>query len=518
MPLPVGDTAWPPAQLTQITPKLTEWAAWYSGDQDQLSSVYGGRAAGLPRDRVSQRRGGVVGKMSRWFWGQPTPIGQQRTKLHLPIASDIATASSDLLFSEQLTLNTDDGDTAQRARLDTILEGNSWESFLPEAAEICSALGGVYLRCTWDDQIASYPLMTAVHADAALPEFRFGRLWAVTFWQVVETTGTLVMRHLERHEHGRIEHGLYKGTSDKLGRRVPLTESTVTAGLTVDADSSIDTGYAGLTASYIPNVRPQRRWRNHPIGASMGRSDFDGVEGPMDQFDEAWTSWMRDIRLGRGRLVAPAYMLESNGIGQGATFDLDREVFAGLNVPPNSEGAAAGVTVQQFEIRHEAHLATTDALLARIISGAGYSEETFGLGGDGVAATATEINARERKSMKTREKKTRYWGTGLADFLEAVTAVDTAKFSGAGQIRPGIEFPPTSQPSLAETSTAMQMISAARAASTKTLVTMLHPDWDNTQIDVEVALIQTESGMAVSNPDEVGRGGEGLAPSFGAEQ
>ncbi len=444
MPLPTGDMLWPPKALDDIMPKLDEWSAWYAGDGEGLTRVYrtrGERPA--PSVRRAQLAGGIVGRVARWFWGQPTPSNEQRTKLHVPVAADIATASSDLLFSEVPKLKYETAgmgeSTPNTDRLEMILDGNSWSSLLPETAEVCSALGGGYLRVTWDAEIARYPLITTMHTDQAWPEFRYGRLWAVTFWQVLEINDQQVIRHLERHERGRIEHGLFMGTPTQLGRRVPITEHPATADITVNAESAILTGEeTPLTAVYVPNIRPQRRWRQHPTGRNLGRPDVDGVEHLMDALDETYTSWMRDIRLGKGRVLAPSYMLESNGPGQGAGLDLDQEVFTTLNMPPTEDGKA-GLTVQQFQIRTQEHADTARDLLEQILRGAGYFPDVFGLG-DSAAMTATEVDSRGRKSNLTREKKTRYWDNAIADLIEALTAVDVSIFQQGERLRPTVEF------------------------------------------------------------------------------
>lgn len=490
MPLPTGDTQWPPRQLAAITPKLAEWAAWYSGDTEALGSVYGGYAASQ-MGRPSQYRGGVVGTVARWFWGQPTPTGQQRTKLHVPVASDIAAASSDLLFGEELQLDFNGGSAD---RIEQVLEHNNWMATLAEAGEVASALGGAFLRVGWDDQVADHALLTTVHADAALPEFRHGRLVAVTFWQVVESNDYGVTRYLERHERGRIEYGLYVGTTDSLGRRVPLTESAASAGLTVDAESGVDTGHDRLTVEYLPNIRPQRKWRNDPLGSNLGRSDLEQQEPLMDALDETYTSWMRDVRLGRGRLLVPSYMLESNGVGQGATFDMDREVFTSLNIPPSEDGGGL-ITPQQFEIRHEEHAATAKELLEQILRGAGYGPGLFGLGGD-VAQTATEVDSRDARSRRTREKKTRYASGPVARIIEALAAVDAAKFGTGGRVDVSVEFPEAT-PSLNDIATSVEILNRAVAVSTDTKVRMLHPDWDDTKVGEEVGKILAQEGMSV---------------------
>src|SRR5690606_13784072 len=136
-------------------------------------------------------------------------------------------------------------------------------------------------------------------ADAAVPEWRWKRLAAVTFWSILEQDGQRVVRHLERHERGRIVHQLYEGSADDLGRPIPLSEHPATewAADVVNADSAIETGTQRLTAAYVPNVRPSRAWRGVPQLAPLGRSDFDGIEGLLDALDETYTSWMRDVRL-----------------------------------------------------------------------------------------------------------------------------------------------------------------------------------------------------------------------------
>lgn len=501
MALPANGTPWPPKQMVHLLQDISTWAAWYSGDPDELTTAYGAVAAAGPIERVrpGQFAGGVVGKVSRWFWGQPTSTGHQRTKLHVPVAADIATGSADLLFAEQPQIVTPDDAKDKRARLDQILEGIRWESLLPEAGETSAALSGVYLRIVWDETVAAHPLITVVQPDAAWPEFSFGRLTAVTFWHVVAVNGSTVVRHLERHESGRVVHGLYEGNSSSLGRQVSLTEHPATRDITVDAESAVATGTPRLTAAFIPNVRPVRRssWRKDPIGSNLGRSDFDGIEGPMDALDEVYTSWMRDVRLGKARIIADQTALESNGRGQGATFDLDRELLVGLNLMGDG-GDTAPITAQQFDIRAADHEATINSLLRRIVGGAGYSLQTFDIDASGGAVTATEVVSRDRKSMTTREKKSRYWTPELVHILNTLLEVDAAKFSGKGPIEGlTVEFPASSQPSIVELATSAQLLHAAQSASTETRVRLVHPDWADPDVKAEVDRILAENSLTI---------------------
>jgi hypothetical protein len=511
MPLPANGTAWPPTDPAVRT-TLADWSAWYSGDPDKLQLQYLNRGIRQPITRQSQLRGGVVGRFSRWWWGTPTPIGERRTKLHVPLAADISRASADLLFSEPPKVTV--GDMATQDRLnDLIAEG--LHATLLEAAEVGSALGGAYLRVVWDKTVRPAPWISAVHADGAHPEFRYGVLVAVTFWSVVDCDGKRFVRHLERHEPGRIIHGLYEGTADNLGKVIPLADSPATEPLAdqVDAESGIDTGAPKhLTAAYLPNMRPARAWRDIPAAAYWGASDYQGVEALFDALDETYSSWMRDIRLGKGRILLSSQYLTSSGPGQGAAFDEDREAYAALNIPPTSD---AGLTINQFAIRHAEHKATAEDLIQQAVRLAGYSTATFGEP-DGSALTATEVRARQARTLTTRGRKVLYAGPPLADILETLLAVEAGpQFGGTGITveRPALEWQDSiseSPQDLAQTAT---LLDQAHAASTETRVRLVNPDWDDERVRAETEAILRENSMGpLSDPAALGAGGFGIEP------
>ncbi|MFE9253929.1 phage portal protein [Streptomyces sp. NPDC006879] len=464
--------------------------AWYSGDRDKLATVY----RDAPRRRDGRRR----------LWGRDRAEqpGVPDHRLHIPLPGDIATASADLLFSEPPEFTVED--TATQDRLDELAAADGIANTLLEAAEVAAALGGVYLRVTWDRSLAGRPLLTTVHPDAAVPEWRWGHLAAVTFWRELAADSVTVWRHLERHSPGRIEHGLYQGSADSLGVRVPITEHPEVAAL---ADSlgpdgdAIETGIDLLTAAYCPNIRPHRKHRGSPFG----RSDYSApLYDLFDALDSTWTSWIRDLRLARARLLVPDGYLRDHGPGRGASFDDDREIWTLLNIPPTEQGGA-GITLNQFEIRVDEHERTSTAITRQAVMSAGYSAATFGLGDQGAALTATEIKARERKSLITRGKKVRYWSPPVADMLYVLLLLDSALFTPRiVPERPRVAFGDSiteDASSLAQTLTLLQQ---AQTVSTETRVRMLHPEWDAADVQAEVDRILTETGAAVPDPMQRG--------------
>ncbi len=503
MPLPTPNQSWPPKELSPILETLSTWDAWYVGSAERLEAAY--KKGKQAKTRPSQHAGGVVGAVSRWWWGRPSVDSKSTpAKLHIPAAADLAVASADLLFSEPPSITS--GNTSTQDRITGYVEDGLLTAFA-ESAEISAALGGVYLRTTWDRDLVDHAFVTRIDADAAWPTFRWGRLAAVTFWHVVHQDNNTVLRHVESHETdslgiGVVFHGLYQGTPDNLGRSIPLSEHPSTAGLQVDADSKISTLTPGLDVVYIPNQTPNRAWRTDPIGTNLGRSDYDGVEGLMDALDETWSSWMRDLRLGKARIVAADSLLQDLGHGRGSALDLDREVWSPVNVLASRETSGLPIEQVQFAIRVEEHKATADALLEQIRRTAGYSAQTFAEGQVTHQQTATEVTARERRSYLTRDRKVRAWQPAARNLVRKLLETDKTVFGHRDlaaddvtfQFADGVQESPET---LARTAT---LLKQAEAASVKTLVQMVHPEWDETAVEAEAKLILQERGNTVENP------------------
>jgi len=491
VPLPDSSVPWPPASTDLPRAYYDEHGAWYSGSPEQLSAVYGGSSSsrlGLPRPRPAQYQGGLVGTVARFWWGRPPDPTQMPARIHVPIAGDIAATNAELLFGEAPTLTAED-DTTQE-RLDFLMSEGGLGAVLLEGAEVSSPYGGVYLRASWDKTVAEHVLADVIVPDCAAPEWRAGRLVAVTLWRVLEERDDdTVYRHLERHEPGRVYHGLYRGSRDQLGQKLPLGDRPETEVFAVDADGGIATGATGLAVSYVPNIRPNRLMRGSPLG----RSDYQGAEQLMDALDEAYSSWMRDVRLAKARLIVPDSYLDTHGRGQAATFDMEREVYSQMR---GLQGAGEKFTdlikEVQFDIRVDEHERTVQNLLEQIVRSAGFSAQTFGESGD-LAITATEVQHRERRTFATRDRKIGYWKPELARFTQTLLEIDRAQFSsGVTPQMPSVDFPDGVQDAPEATARTVQLLDAAQAASTEVKVRIVHPDWDDEQIAQEVQRIQDE--------------------------
>jgi A118 family predicted phage portal protein len=503
MPLPENGSPWPPPQYAAQLADMAIEDAWYSGDRRKLAKAYG--APDVQRD--------ARGRALR-FWERARPPGVKDGRLHVPLAEDIAATSAALLYSEPPTFTFQNQDTQKR--WEQIVEEGGLHNVLREAAEVTSALGGSVLRATWNLDLAQRPLVTAAHADGALPDFSYGILTGVTIWREVANDGGIVLRHLERHEPGMVLHGLYQGTKGNLGMRIPLSEAAELEPIATSLDKdgpgdTISTGIKGLTAVYVPNVRPNRKYR----GSMLGRSDWqsDGVRDHFMSLDETYTSWMRDIRLAKSRIIAPSGFISNMGAGEGAFFDDDREVWHGINASPT---AGEGLTLNQFDIRVEAHERTWNAMTRQAVQACGYSAQSFGLG-DSTAVTATEVVARERKSMITRDQKGGYQKPPLGDLVYAVLELDRKfGFSRVTPERPRIEFGDSVSEDPKAVAETVALYAQAQAISTETKVRMRSPELDDTAVREETERILKETGQLVNDPAATGAEGPGT-PGFGGE-
>lgn len=499
MPIPAPNTPWPPKPWDHAYQAYAENDAWYTGDTDALTKLYQRQQdQATHMRRGTPHRGGLVGAASRMFWGRPVPAGENRSRLHVPAPADLATLASDLVFAEPPEVKLEPSQRAAvkaQDRLDLIANGDEAHATFNQMGELKSAFGAAVLVTRWDTTVADHAWLEPVAADIVIPVFRSGRMVECTLWSE-HVDGSKHYRHLEHHAPGFIEHALFEGTADNLGRRVSLAErpeTEVYAGL-VNADSVIVTGIDRLTAVYNPNM-PTAKWRKKGPLANTGRSDFAQLHPLFDWLDETFSSWMRDLRLGAGRVLVPDSMLDVHGPGRGASFDMGREVFAGLNVPGDPSKVA--IDKVQFAIRVEEHEKTAFGIYREILRKAGFSQSAWGdYTGQRSAMTATEVENRDKASERTRDKKILFERVAIARAASVALEIDGLVFRGKGGGRfdePTVVFPDVSQEDPEKMARTLALLDSARSISLEQKVRRANPDWEDDQVKAEVAAIQAEN-------------------------
>jgi hypothetical protein len=548
MTLPAtGSTAWPPPHDADRYRRMKRPEAWYGGDPDRLAGVYAGgvQTVGGPSTTVNAQAGiarRVAAAVRGMFWGEANEA-EVNTKRHLPVAEDIAKLSAGLLFSERPILTIvgegatdDDGQPTEAAQaalaeLHRILERCGWHATLLSAFEIAPALGSTGLRIAVDPTgpLRDQPILAKVDADAVVPTHSWGILSHTTFWTEVrrEASGT-IWRYLEDHDRdlvGRsvVYHGLYKGDAQQLGARFPLdTEALPGNPFTklaevVDDQGAIvflEAGVPGTTAVSIPNMLPDPLDRKN----ATGRSDFTpAVMDLFDAVDKSYSQLMDEVDDAKSRLFLGSSMLNDRGAGQGLGFDMSQRLFHRVNVPPSEDGGKLPIERVQFEMRVDQYLTLIDSLVARALDAAGYTANTDH-GESGEAMTATEYIGRNRKSMATRDKKSRYVLAPLGDLLTGMLQVHLRRFAPAALtgvyatvagFTVQVTLSEAVQPTQLELAATAKALLDAQAASTRTRVKTAQPELTGDALDAEVAALEP------TDPVTLGLGGQGVGPGDG---
>lgn len=523
MPMPTeGD--WPPKAWAPAYNAYRDWDAWLVGNPEKLRTVLSGRGAYGTSLRPSQRvrpgqyAGGLYGAVTRFFWGNPPPIDQQDTRKHCPLPADLAMAQARRLFGEPATLSAPKEHKEVQQVYDRLIEDGLNRKLL-HGQVANSALGDIYLRPVIDkDAFPDRAITTVVHADGAIPVIRWEKLVEVTFWTCLEDDGSTYLRLLEHHDvkegRGRITYALFKGGHTNLGDRVPLSEHPQAAYLAagIEKDGTQETGLDRLDVVRVPNAGPNFAWRTDPTLKYLGRSDFDQNEHWFDAADEIWSSLMRDFRLAKARILVPDYMMRSNGPGQGSTFDPDQEIFRQLNMMPDPKNSGGqGITLAQFEIRVEQHIAGINEITKLVLRHDGLDASTFGdKDGPAEPVTATEVDAKTTMSDQTRAERIQAWKPALAEYVELHMAVEQQAFRGPEPVRPTINFGEGVKESAQAVAQTIQLLDSAHAISLDLKVRMAHPDWDEPEILEEIDRIKQEKEeeqAAMAGPDMFGGGG-----------
>lgn len=493
MPFPKEGKEWPPEDYRSWYNKIIEWSTWYSGEPQQLLNLYSSQQF-FPDTEWGR------------FWAR-IESEERANAVHLPAAGDVASTSAHLLFSEApnflYDLKAPGGD-----RIETFIKENGLLNILLEAAEMAAAMSGVFLKLDIEPELVKIPILSIITPLQAIPYFWRGRLWEVLFFRIVkegfggETIWRLFELRSRENDALSIQYKLYKGSRDRVGREVDMRSIDETADLGLE---DVRYNMPGLGCVYIPNMRPNRVLP----GSSLGMSDFSGgVITLMDSLDFAWSSWMRDIELGMAQIIVDEELLERPEGGlitqdtpsARARFNKFQRAFIKLSMTPwriGGEGGIKPIEQVQFDIRVDEHLKTCESLYFQIVSQCGYSPQTFGVVEYGRQTdSGTALRIRERKSLLTREKKSRYWQPALWDLLWQMQLLDVV--SGLSPSYTPQEVDVELQDSVItderEQSETLRNLDQARAISTYQKVKLLHPDWDEEDVEAEVKRILDDQG------------------------
>lgn len=456
---------WPPDQHQARLDAIKKARAWYSGER-------------MPEDSGSPFwQAGDPTKTADKGWQDVSTVSRSH-RIHVPIAADLASTAADFLFSGGVRYQA-------KAKKDAkvVTEAADASGIIPLltlGGERASGLGEVYLRLGWDED-EGRAICTLVEPDRVLPVIRWGRLQSAIVWAELEKHDGANWVHLEHHERGLIRHELWQSAGNGLTDQSSLTDHPATEALEdeVPLPSAIEDRMALL---YVQNAEPR-------TPRAGGRADTAGTESIMGAADEAYTSLDRDVRLGKGRIVVDETMLTRTGALQAATFDMSAEVFA----PIQGSGTEDPIKAVQFAIRTREHLEAVQSHIQRSISTAGYSPESLTMAQSGLPESAASRRLREAASIRTTNRKVLRWQPVVMEALSSL-AVIQADMGGVDLAAPPVivEIEPAITISAVDVADPVAKLVAARAVSIRTAVKLLHPTWDDPDVEREVAEIRED--------------------------
>lgn len=483
--------------------KLLEWGAWYSGERDYLIEYYKNCTV-LP---ITE---------NNIFWAK-IEQSERINMVHIPAAGDIAEMSSNLLFSEAPKIGYKK-ESKLGDMLTNFIDESGFFNILLESAEVSAAFGGVLLKSDIDIVLSKFPLISILTPMQFYPTFLRGRLWEVLMWREVKREGSnketvwRLFENRKRNNNGKdliIEFKLYKGKNDNIGKEYNLNSIDETKELNLK-EKDIINNVNGLGAVYIPNKRPNKLRPGSPIGIN----DFNSSISLLDSLDAAWSSLMNDIELGRGQIFIDEELMKSedsldgtnlNSKQTNSTFSKYQKAFLQLNFSNYKMGNDnyKPIDVNQFEIRTDDHLKACTNLYQTIVSNCGYSPQTFGINIDGGRAeSGTSLRIRERKSLLTKEKKSRYWQIGIKDILRQISNMYASYQNINFDVETNdisVELEDSIVIDSREQSETIRNLDMAKAISTYIKVKMLHPDWNDIEVEEEIKKINKESGADFNN-------------------
>lgn len=451
-----GGAAWPPPEVAEHWDRIRDYRRRFRNDPAEMLQY-------TPRMNMHPHRREIY-----------TPV---------PLAREIARYSAALLFSSPPKIVFEEN----AELLARVLEANGLEPLLQSAAERVAIEGRGALRVIWDDAIAPEPYLTYIPEDQVIWDIRHGR--AVIGGTVViehrPADSDVVYRLLEEHgtEDGRgyIRRTLYRGTGWDLGQPAALGEVPEFAELE-------DEEWTGLDAPTLI------MWENVP----GSYSDLAGLDVLLDRLDEAESYLVDKIRKSVPRVFADRSLAGENG-----EVDLEGVILTGdENMElPMGESAVKTVETAQPELQSEEHVRAIDHLREIILTCAGYSQSSWGLGEQGRSDSGTAIKLRMARTLLTRAGKERMASEAIRNAL----AVALAWSDGEGAERSVRDFRPQVMlgdglpRDMVELAQSLSTRRAAGVVSLYQAVREQHPDWDEESVNLEVERIRAEDAPAVDS-------------------
>lgn len=447
------------ALASQTWPPRSQEAVW---DEIELLS-----ALRSSNDATLRMREGVA-------WNYPYLI--------TPVPRMLSRTSANLLFGQEVELG-DDAD-ADAVGVETIYEENDLSSELIRAGLVSSSEGEVWGRVLVRPDLLDYPIIDFCSRDRVIPEFSGRFLVAATFVTEWYEGSQTVFRLLERHSAGRVEHTLYRGTSISIG----TTQLLDSYGPTTGMQDVVETGIPYPLVEFIPNTIDSDPTR--------GFSDYRGLEARFLALNRETTVGHSNVMLtGKKRALIEGRF--AGRLSQDDTMLIRSADDAMAGTPGNRP-----LEVLEFGFEATQLVTWIDHMIDTSIVMAGLAPQLVGRSVDGGAISGTALRLKVAHALIEASGKGRHFDGAMRSLLRMAKMLDKSAFgrryrdvTSLPQFERGDMLPHDDM----EAAQRLVLLTNANAISLVEKVRAANPDWDQAQIDAEVALIGATS-VGLSGP------------------
>jgi len=470
--------------------KQEEAYTWYQGDPSALQRLYL-----LSEHRLYQ---------DATFWGTKHDNGDT-PRVHVDIAGDIAQTSAALLFSEPPAIAVDQEDISTHGSYKEIIDITDLHCVLEEAAEICAASGGVYIKLNGTEDSL---YLEAVPPHSVFPIYEGKVLTEVYFYTRIGTDinnqseqptaySVFLREHRYISEEGLvIESDFVRASGNAIVGYDSISDHP---GYSYIIPHVVVQRYEHLGVVYVPNLKPNAVNPASP----QGRPDYIKCYTMFDFLDETATNWRRDIRLGKSTNFISSSLLEITKSTDSPQETLHKyrhntENFVAINMEQDMMFLSGGkgwqpMTHIQADIRSKEFIDTYLEVAKDLVRKAGYSPQTFGFETSNYVQTGVSVTKMERRTFQTKQKKQRYWASGIKNLLEAIRLYGQAIGISIPDSPITVDFADgASSSDIQLTSDAVRNFRQVRAMSTYAAIKLQHPSWTDAEIQEEVKLIKKE--------------------------
>ncbi|EAF9442474.1 hypothetical protein A6C02_05500 [Listeria monocytogenes] len=278
----------------------------------------------------------------------------------------------------------------------------------------------------------------------------------------------------------------------------------------IQLNHSVSIGLKSMGAYLINNSPSNTRYPH----LNLGESDLSQCTNYLFAVDYFFTVYMREGEKTKTKIAASERMfrkkVNKSTDKEEWSMNVDEDYFMQFKGTLDA-GAKLNDMIQfmQGDFRDGSYRETMEYFAQKAVSKSGYNPATFNLGNREVKAT--EIWSLQDATVRKIEKKKRLiqnvYEQMLWDFLYLLTGGTNNKEKAIirDEIRVIIEFPDPMTVNLNELSSTLNNMNSALAMSVEEKVKLIHPKWEDEEVQAEVKRIYLENSIGeVPDPEAIG--------------